>query len=1192
MRACILGFLFLQLLHVQILAQPVSANFTIPVEACLGERVSIQNQSTGSNRYEWDFCQGDLDLSPVASVVDNLSGNITTGIDVVFDGVNWYGFVTSRDANSILRLDFGVDIQSKPTIVNLGNISNVILKPIDIKVVFDGGNWYGFVYGQDDPKITRIDFWSSLSNTTSSVQPITATAVVTGAGTTNGGFDIVNNGIEWIIVSVQSPSFEIFKLNTINSIPSALNKITGIANPFGTSLGDLTIHKFNGSYFGYISAYGSSKLLRLNFGTNLFTSPTIDDISSILPTGSTPYGIDGGIDDGNYYLFISTLEGNLLKINLGVNLASSPVSGTDLGLLSVLSNSLKVKLVKRNSRWFGFLTDFSSTNLFRVDFPTPSACPGNLVFSEDIVPKISYNVSGATAITLRSYNDGYFEEAHKKILINNKQAPSAEFTTQNICKDNPVNFSATNPGSNVIQYNWDFGDSNSSSGPSPIASNIYSSNGQYQLSLKVASSDGCFNKFDNTITIRNPPTASFTLPTGLICTNNEFTFTNNTIDNFEGNLTYQWFVDNNQEATTRDLKYSFLAVGNKVVKLIASIPGCFSESTQALNNVQTGPTVGFEFTGKCQNELVQFTNNSSGDISSYLWDLGNGQTSTSTNVSQTYPAFGNYNVSLQSSGTNGCISTTSKLIKIYSVPQSDFSLDLPPFSCSGTPSQFNDLTPGPTDSNLSQWNWSFGDAAIGISTIKNPTYTYTLAGSYNVSLKATTNFGCTATKIKTVQIAQSPKPDFSIVAACLNQPTYFTDASGANNKSWLWKVGNSSYTLQNPTHVFSGVGNFTAQLTVIGNNDCIAVTSKPIIVPLPPVLDFTSQNNCAGQATIFKNVTSVTTDPAVSHTWDFAGKGNGSGASTQFAFASPGTYSVKMMVTNQSGCNYALTKNTSIVTSPIADFSLSPESGPPPHVVQFTNVSKNASSYKWKFNDLNNSVSLLETPIFTYTTLGDFIVDLSASNAQGCVDIKSKFIHVITPRTEMALEGFTLLHDAKTGAVRPVLTIKNNSNYTISNMEVVLDVAGNALVSEKISTTILPNASASQILNYELLPGRSTLDYLCAEIRLTDDRLSDDTDEANNSACISLASTEVLFPPYPNPVQEQLRFDWIAATEGSGKVSVVTQMGQVAFQQEVDNIVVGLNKIVLDLATLNSGFYMLIFESAESRKTFPFVIQQ
>ena len=858
-----------------------------------------------------------------------------------------------------------------------------------------------------------------------------------------------------------------------------------------------------------------------------------------------------------------------------------------MGNLGVFSSTRKLSLIKDQTNWYAFSIGWSSGDIYRASFPSPTCPVTPGFFTDDENLHLTFSSAGVKYVSLSSFSGAAIDQQHQSVTISSLNAPTLDFTTRQICVQNPTQFTYISDQS-ITSQNWDFGDGQTSSAAS--SENVYSSAGSYDVTLNVSSSNGCTNTALKNIKIYDPPSSSFTLPTGLICTNNEFTFTNNTIDNFDGNLTYQWYVDNNPEATTRDLKYVFLANGNKNIKLKTSIPGCSSEVVKTLNNVQAGPTVGFDYTGKCENELTQFTNTSSGDIASYLWDLGNGQTRTTTNVNEPYTSFGNYTVSLQTTGNNGCVSSTSKPITIYSKPKPDFSLDLPPFSCSGTPSQFNDLTPSPTDSNLSLWSWSFGDAANGTAPTKNPAYNYSLAGSYDVSLTTTTNFGCTATKLKMIQIAESPKSNFTVNAVCLNQSTIFTDVSGTNNKSWLWKVGNSSYTVQNPMHVFTASGNFTAQLAVTGNNNCISVLSKLINVPVPVALDFSVQNNCAGQSTEFMDVTSQNADPAISRVWDFAGKGSGSGASTQFSFPIPGSYNVKLTVTNQSGCSYSLAKNTSIVKSPVADFSSSLESGPPPLTVQFTNSSLNASAYQWRFNDLNNSVSLLESPSFTYPSLGDFNVDLIASNIQGCIDKKSKVIHVIIPRTEIELEEFTLLRNATTGSVRPVLTIRNNSNYTINNVDVVVDIAGTALVKEKISATILPNASSSQILNYELLPSRAPLDYLCVELRLTDDRLSDDLDLMNNSACISLQSKEIIFPPYPNPVHEQLSMDWIALSEGSVKVSVISQMGQLAFQKVAD-VGVGLNLITLDLSKLNSGFYILIFESAGIKKTFPFVIQ-
>jgi PKD repeat protein len=1168
-------------------SQTPQAQFSLPTNGCIGEHLAVLNQSVNATRYEWDICQGDLALSPTGSILGTLTGsNIPLGIDIVFDGSIWYGFATSRNSNSIYRFTFGSSFSSITSVTNLGNISSKLTQPVEIKIISDNGKWYGFVGNQSGSVgtslITRIDFGTSLNNSS----PVAVSLIDDVTFATDAGLDVIRSGSAWYITYTQiglGPTYKvgILRLPTIESVPEPANMLS---IPFtGTpSLHDIKIIESSDQYYAYVVT--DSQLFQLNFGSDIFSTPSPTDISTVLPSGVNPYGVDGDYDNGNYYLLLSTDQGSLLRIDLGNDLTQSPLGGQNLGGLGVFSNNRKLSLVKDQTSWYAFSVGWSSGNIYRASFPSP-ACEIVPGFFTDQNLQLIFNNSGVKHISLASFDGAAIDEEHKSITISSLNAPTLDFSNQQICIQNPIQFTYTSDQS-ITAQSWDFGDGQTSS--VAATENVYSSVGSYEVTLNVSASNGCTNTAKKSIKVYDQPSSTFTLPPGLICTNNEFTFTNNTVDNFDGNLTYQWYVDNNLEANSRDLKYTFSSGGNLDIKLKTSIPGCSSELTQTLNNIQSGPTVNFDYVGQCENELITFTNNSVGDISGYIWDFGNGQTSTEVNVTQNY-SNGNYIVSLQTTGINGCISSTNKPLTIYSAPQTDFSLDLPPFSCTGTPSQFNDLTPSPIDSNLSSWSWSFGDT--GTAIVKNATHTYSLAGAYDVSLVTTTNFGCTSTKIKTIQIEESPTSDFTLNASCLNKPTLFTDASGENNKSWLWKIDGTSYTIQNPTHVFSALGNFIAELMVTGNNECISIISKPIVVHIPPTLNFSSENNCATQVTLFNDVTAPNDDPAVSRVWDFAGMGGGKGASTQFSFPAPGTHNVTLKTTSQSGCSYSLTKSTIIVAAPIADFSFSDESGPPPLAVQFTNASQHATSYYWQFNDPNNSDSFLESPSVTYTTLGDFSVDLTASNVQGCVDTKSKVIHVIIPSTEVELEQFTLLYDQLTGSVRPVLSIKNNSNYTINNIDVVLDIGGNALVKEEINITVLPSATASQIMKYELLPGSSQLDYLCVELQLTESRLSDEENLTNNNACVSLESNEILLPPYPNPTQGQLYFDWIAVEPGSVNVSIVTQMGQLAYQKNVAGVEVGLNQIVLDVSKLNSGFYLLIFESAGRSKTFPFVIQ-
>src|SRR5690606_32671595 len=108
-------------------------------------------------------------------------------------------------------------------------------------------------------------------------------------------------------------------------------------------------------------------------------------------------------------------------------------------------------------------------------------------------------------------------------------------------------------------------------------------------------------------------------------------------------------------------------------------------------------------------------------------------------------------------------------------PQADFLLALPPFSCSGSASQFTDVTPNPTDSNLDFWQWDFDDPESGqnSSNDQNPQHIYENPGAYNVSLTVGTNFGCETTIQKPVTIAQSPTVTIINSPACQDVPIEF-----------------------------------------------------------------------------------------------------------------------------------------------------------------------------------------------------------------------------------------------------------------------------------------------------------------------------------------------------------------------------------------------------------------------------------
>ncbi len=178
----------------------------------------------------------------------------------------------------------------------------------------------------------------------------------------------------------------------------------------------------------------------------------------------------------------------------------------------------------------------------------------------------------------------------------------------------------------------------------------------------------------------------------------------------------------------------------------------------AFNAVNDGGTGGptpptANFTGSptsgCPTLTVNFTDQSSGDITDWSWDFGDGTTSTLQNPSHDYANPGSYTVSLTVTGPGG--SDTNTKNNYITVEDPAVTADF-----SGTPTSGDaplDVAFTDNSTGASSWSWDFGDGAT--STAQNPTHTYTVAGVYTVTLTASNSCGTdTQTKVDYITVTE------------------------------------------------------------------------------------------------------------------------------------------------------------------------------------------------------------------------------------------------------------------------------------------------------------------------------------------------------------------------------------------------------------------------------------------------------
>lgn len=1161
------------------LAQCASADFSLSTSSCLNQNLPIKNL-TGAGAYYWDFCSGDLNTTPTAQNLYEIpQTDGRPGMEFAKDGNQWFAFITGTSSNVIFRLRFGNGLANAPSLIeNLGDLGGMLQSPGQVRVISENNQWYGLVHNTATGELLKLSFGNSLANS------FTTSALATGLGYSNSGLAVGKDPVHgWVcLISVTGAKFALLRLG--NSISSPGPSDVLITTSFGVSpgFGDVDLINVCGNWIGYSTAdLGGSNVYRLNFGTSLFSDPAITSIATVVPSnlGRARMARDGE----EYFLFITSFDGLFQKLNFGNDPYSLPLVTNEGNIGGAIPGNLYgLAIAKEASEWTIITTSQGTGKAFHIYYP--NTCSASTLVSTQVEPLISYNQPGNYDVTLEYLSAAGTSYKTRSVSVSSFAPPDIDFSSQNYCVNNSVDFTTINNSGNLSTYAWAFGDGGISSTANP--SHTFTSTGDYVVELILAASNGCTNYTQKSLHIFNIPVASFTLPsTSPICTNQNYLVPNLTSFDPGSNPTWEWRLNGALVSNQLNFTTLFNSPVAQEIRLKALIPGCSNEVIKTISTVTTGPVVNFSAPDNCRGTSVSFINSTTGADAGYLWSFGDASSSSATSPAHTYSSSAVFQATLTASNSAGCQNFLTKPIKIYSLPVPDFSVGLPPFSCSNSLTPFQNNTPPLTDSNITSWSWQFNDVSGGTSSQQNPGYTFTTSGNFNVALTATSNAGCSASITKSIAIAPSPSANFSQGPACLNQSAVFTDTSSGGVQSRLWQIGSSSFSTPNPTYAFTSTGDFIVTLSVTNVNACSSVKSKTIKVPVPPTLNFSVANLCATKNAVFSDVTSTPLDGITGWNWNFAGNSM-TGNPAENNFGPAGTYNVKMTTTHASGCKYTLSRNVLINPSPTASFTASPDRGAAPLTVKFTNTSQQATGYVWKFNDKLVSTSTATSPVYTFASLGDYSAEVTARNAQGCLDVLSVPIHVLVPSIDLIMKDFSLVSDPATGKLKTSVTILNNSNVPIGSAEVALFLSDKAVVNQTLSLNLNPGQFAVRTLSFTLSPNQFNFSFLCAEVISEKDVQPD-----NNKRCLNLETADYFFSPYPNPSSGTLQLDWIAEKSGgTTRIIVYDGMGKKSYEWQTASLA-GLNQTIHDLTFLSSGLYYVTIENGSSRKTIRFLRQ-
>lgn len=562
--------------------------------------------------------------------------------------------------------------------------------------------------------------------------------------------------------------------------------------------------------------------------------------------------------------------------------------------------------------------------------------------------------------------------------------PIADFSvsqTTGCALDNSFQF--TNSSSNAISYIWDFGDGTSSIDPNPT--HTYLNAGNYNVKLIATSSYSCqdIQIKNSLITIYPKPVVQFISNSTSTCdVNTTFNFTDYTV----GSTSWSWTFGDGTNSTLQNPSHLYSSTGNFTVTLIAgNSNGCYDTISQS-NFIHIGNTLVPSFTTSdtngCAPTSIHF-NATTANANSWLWDFGDGSTSNIKSPNHTYNNPGQYTITLAVTTNSGCNGSIIKnqYIKLDSKPTPAFSL-VQDTGCAPFTIQTINSSVGATS-----YLWTFGNTT---SNLFEPTKTYSIGGSYPISLIAISQNGCS----DSIRIAPALKvydPDAQFQATpkigCPGMTVQFTNTTNQTNiVSFLWLFGDgTSSPLQNPTHTYNAIGTYPVSLVVTNSFGCIDTTTKlNYITVVDPTTNYTLPDTikiCLGDPYTFLDPTSASN----TWSWDFGDGNSSTSQNGSNLYMNAGIYTVTLTTTMPGGCTqtfnpFAIVEVVPYVKKPI-DFTLM--STCKPYVVQFNCTTPNVITYNWNFGD--GTFSSIANPLHTYDSAGAYSVSLTLTIGSGCI---------------------------------------------------------------------------------------------------------------------------------------------------------------------------------------------------------------
>ncbi len=453
-----------------------------------------------------------------------------------------------------------------------------------------------------------------------------------------------------------------------------------------------------------------------------------------------------------------------------------------------------------------------------------------------VSPDHQYSAKGTYPVTLTVTNASGCSATKTKPAYIHAADFTPDFTNNAVsCTGSPVSFTDASSPNPTGLVRWDFGD-----GGSGIGQNIlhnYVAAGTYNVKL-YQNFGSCPDTLSKNIVVSDPPVLSpFAANKGGSCQSPMLV---NFTDSSFGAVKWHWNFTGNAADTSNLQNPGFLYSTNGLYTptlTVTNAAGCTATVSQLLNSAQPTATIRADTlltpsAVYCSDVTATFHAVSQDTLATWNWSFGDGTTSTAPDPAHMYTLPGTYIINLSFTTIHGCAGTAfpPDTIIVYPKPHASFTaVDSMPCASNQT-EIFTNLA----DSS-ERFTWFYGDGSSDVNNDVVHTHGYPAAGSYTMTLIASSPGCANDTATLTRYVVSVPMPVLTVTNNCdSDRLTVAMAVTPAGADEYIWYYGDGSPNDTDMAYVpvrnhhYPGGGAYTASVSAIFGS-CVQ-TSGPVRV--------------------------------------------------------------------------------------------------------------------------------------------------------------------------------------------------------------------------------------------------------------------------------------------------------------------------------------------------------------------------